>query len=92
MDKDMTADQKHIKKKMTDELVARIEELEEEKKNLSVADFNARKAAEEASQSATQPKVDFSVIFFLCSHFSHFSHFDSDSFSKRKPKRKVRQL
>ncbi len=53
-EKDLALDRKHLKKKMLDSLQMRLEELEEEKRNVSVVDFNAKKAAEESL--AGQPK------------------------------------
>lgn len=53
-EKELQTDRKHLKKKMLEALQSRVEELEEEKKDLSVAEFNERKAAEEVM--AVQPK------------------------------------
>merc|ERR1711916_58178 len=46
-EKDHQADKKHLKKKMREALEQRLEELEDERKNVSVTDYNAKKMTEE---------------------------------------------
>ena len=65
-EKDYQMDRKHLKKKMREALEQRLEELEEEKKNVSVVDYSTKKMTEEAVKILSSLFLSL-FLLLLCS-------------------------